>query len=50
MPLLLHAHRADDILTALRIKDEFDFDLVIQHGTEAFLIVDELLKRMCRYS
>lgn len=45
MPLLLHAHRADDILTALRIKDEFDFDLVIQHGTEAFLIVDELLKR-----
>lgn len=45
MPLFLHAHRADDILTALRIKDEFDFDLIIQHGTEAFLVVDELLKR-----
>jgi len=45
MPLLLHAHRADDILTALRIKDEFDFDLIIQHGTEAHLIADELLKR-----
>lgn len=45
MPLLLHAHRADDILTALRIKDEFDFDLIIQHGTEAHLIPDELIKR-----
>lgn len=45
MPLLLHAHRADDILTALRIKDEFGFDLIIQHGTEAHLIPDELIKR-----
>ena len=45
MPLLLHAHRADDILTALRIKDEFDIDLIIQHGTEAFLVADELLRR-----
>ncbi len=45
MPLLLHAHRADDILTALRIKDEFGFDLIIQHGTEAFLVADELVKR-----
>ncbi|MDD3269225.1 MAG: amidohydrolase [Syntrophomonadaceae bacterium] len=45
MPLLLHAHRADDILTALRIKDEFNIDLIIQHGTEAFLIAEELKKR-----
>lgn len=45
MPLLLHVHRADDILTALRIKDEFDFNLILQHGTEAFLVADELLKR-----
>ncbi|MGI5912289.1 MAG: amidohydrolase [Syntrophomonadaceae bacterium] len=45
MPLLLHVHRADDILTALRIKDEFDFNLIIQHGTEAFLVADELVKR-----
>lgn len=45
MPLFLHAHRADDILTALRIKDEFGFNLVIQHGTEAFMIADELVKR-----
>ncbi|SHG39146.1 Imidazolonepropionase [Thermosyntropha lipolytica DSM 11003] len=45
IPLFLHAHRADDILTALRIKDEFGFDLVIQHGTEAFMVADELVKR-----
>ncbi len=45
MPLLLHAHRADDILTALRIKDEFNIDLIIQHGTEAFLVAEELNKR-----
>lgn len=43
-PLLLHAHRADDILTALRVKDEFDFNLIIQHGTEAHLVADELVK------
>ncbi len=45
MPLLLHVHRADDILTALRIKDEFDIDLLIQHGTEAVLVADELMRR-----
>ncbi len=45
MPLLIHVHRADDILTALRIKDEFDIDIIIQHGTEAVKVADELLKR-----
>ncbi len=45
MPLLIHVHRADDILTALRIKDELDIDIIIQHGTEAFKVADELLKR-----
>ena len=45
MPLMVHAHRADDILTALRIKDEFDIDMIIQHGTEAFKVADELVKR-----
>jgi imidazolonepropionase-like amidohydrolase len=45
IPLLLHAHRADDIMTALRIKDEFGIKLIIQHGTEAHLIAPELVKR-----
>ena len=34
LPLRLHAHRADDILTALRIRDEFGFDLTLEHATE----------------
>jgi len=45
MPLLVHAHRADDILTALRLKDEFNIDLIIQHGTEGVLVADELVRR-----
>ena len=34
-PMMAHAHRADDIMTALRICLEFGIKLVIQHGTEA---------------
>ncbi|MGE5417400.1 MAG: amidohydrolase [Acidobacteriota bacterium] len=45
MPLLLHVHRADDILTSLRIMDEFNIDMILQHGTEAFMVADELAKR-----
>jgi len=33
-PLRVHAHRADDILTAIRIKEEFDIDISIEHCTE----------------
>jgi len=39
---LVHAHRADDILTALRIADEFDLDIVLAGAAEAWLIVDEI--------
>jgi imidazolonepropionase-like amidohydrolase len=37
-----HTHRADDILTVLRLKNEFDFDLVIQHGTEGYKVLDQI--------
>jgi imidazolonepropionase-like amidohydrolase len=37
-----HAHRADDILTAVRIADEFDLDLTIEHATEAYKVAPEL--------
>ena len=37
-----HTHRADDILTVLRLKKEFGFDLVIQHGTETFKVLDQV--------
>jgi imidazolonepropionase-like amidohydrolase len=40
-----HSHRADDILTTLRLMDEFGFELVIQHGTEAYKVADEIAKR-----
>ena len=38
MPLRMHAHRADDILTGLRIAEEFGLDYTLEHGTEGFLI------------
>ena len=37
-----HAHRADDIATAIRIAREFDLDYVIIHGTEGHLLADLL--------
>ncbi|MDD4570097.1 MAG: amidohydrolase [Tepidanaerobacteraceae bacterium] len=42
LPLRAHAHRADDIMTAVRIAKEFDVDIVIEHCTEGHLIADEL--------
>ena len=45
LPLRAHAHRADDIMTAVRIAEEFDIRLVIEHCTEGFKIADELAKR-----
>lgn len=40
MPLKAHAHRADDICTAIRIAKEFDVLLTLEHCTEGHLIVD----------
>lgn len=45
IPLRAHAHRADDIMTALRIADEFSVDIVIEHATEGHKIADQLAKR-----
>lgn len=42
IPVRAHAHRADDILTAIRLRDEFHLDLVVEHCTDGHLIVDEL--------
>ena len=48
MPLRAHAHRADDIMTALRIAREFDVEIVLDHCTEGHLIAEELAKRQAR--
>ncbi|WP_373116594.1 amidohydrolase [Holdemania massiliensis] len=40
--LKAHAHQANDIFTALRIAQEFNVKLTLEHVTEGHLIVDEL--------
>jgi imidazolonepropionase-like amidohydrolase len=45
IPWRQHCHRADDIATALRIAEEFGYNLVIDHGTEAHLVADLLAAR-----
>ena len=42
IPLKAHAHRADDIFTAIRIADEFGLGLTLDHCTEGHLIVDAI--------
>ena len=44
IPLKAHAHRSDDIMTAIRIAREFDLKITIEHCTEGHLIVEELKK------
>ena len=39
-----HAHRSDDIYTAIRIANEFHLNYVIVHGTEGHLIADNLAR------
>lgn len=45
LPWCQHAHRADDIATALRLADEFGYRLVLHHGTEAHLLADLIAAR-----
>lgn len=42
IPLKAHAHRTDDILTAVRIAREFNLDLTLDHCSEGHLIAREL--------
>lgn len=42
VPALITAHRAHDIRTALRLQEEFGFDLILDGASEAYLMVDEL--------
>ena len=42
IPLKAHAHRSDDIMTAIRIAKEFDLKITLEHCTEGHLIVEEL--------
>lgn len=42
IPLKAHVHRADDILTAIRIAKEFQLNMTLDHCTEGHLIADEI--------
>ena len=42
LPLKAHAHRADDIFTAIRIAKEFGVKITLDHCTDGALIAEEL--------
>ncbi len=42
VPVHFHAHRADDIFTAIRLGKEFHLDFVVVHATEGHLIAEYL--------
>jgi imidazolonepropionase-like amidohydrolase len=41
-PLLIHAHRAQDILTALRVAKEFDIRIILDGAAESYLVTDQV--------
>ena len=41
----VHAHRADDMLTAIRIAEEFNLDLTLEHATEGHKIAPLLAEK-----
>ena len=43
-PIKVHAHRADDMFTALRIAKEFNLRITLEHATDGSLITEELAK------
>ncbi len=45
MKARVHAHRADDMLTAIRIAEEFGLDLTLEHATEGYKIADVLASK-----
>lgn len=42
IPLKAHVHRADDILTAIRIAKEFNLSMTLDHCSEGHLIAEEI--------
>ncbi|MDE7283560.1 MAG: amidohydrolase [Lachnospiraceae bacterium] len=42
IPLKAHVHRADDILTAIRIAKEFGLSMTLDHCSEGHLIAEEI--------
>lgn len=47
LPVKAHCHRADDIMTVLRIARELDLKVTLDHCTEGYLIADEIAASGC---
>lgn len=45
IPVRSHAHRADDIETAIRLSEEFGYKLVIEHATESYKIKEMIVEK-----
>lgn len=45
LPMRVHAHRADDVMTAIRIAEEFGINIVLEHCMEGHFIAEEIAKR-----
>jgi imidazolonepropionase-like amidohydrolase len=43
-PARVHAHLARDMMAVLRLAKEFDFDIVFEHATEAYVIAETLVR------
>ena len=42
MPLKCHCHRADDILTVIRIAKEYDIEVTLDHVTDGRSIIPQI--------
>ena len=45
MPFNFHCNQANDIVTAIRLAEEFDIDLMLVHATEGHKIADYIAKK-----
>jgi len=45
IPMMIHCERKDDILTAIRIADEFNLKLILAGATDAYKVIQEIKKR-----
>jgi imidazolonepropionase-like amidohydrolase len=45
LPARIHAHRADDIVTAVRLAEEFNLKIVLEHCTEGYKVADMLARK-----
>ena len=50
VPLRIHCHRADDIVTAIRIAEEFDLKYTLEHITQGHQIMDFLKKKSASFA